>query len=74
MTGWLLDINVISELRRPYANRNVVALVASQELDSLLVSTITLAEIRLGIELVADASRSGDRIDWLTSKVRPKFE
>lgn len=74
MTGWLLDTNVISELRRPHADRNVLAFVASQALESLFISTVTLAEIRFGIELVADASRRADLTDWLTHKVRPLFE
>ena len=74
MTGWLLDTNIISELRRPHADRNVVAFVASQALESLFISTVTLAEIRFGIELVADATRRADLTDWLTNKVRPMFE
>jgi predicted nucleic acid-binding protein len=74
VTDWLLDTNVISELRRPKANRNVVAFVASQGLASLFISTVTVAEIRFGIERVADASRRADLTDWLTNKVRPMFE
>lgn len=74
MTGWLLDTNVISELRRPQADKNVVAFVGSQWLESLYISTVTLAEIRFGIELVADAARRADLTDWLTNKVRPMFE
>lgn len=74
MTGWLPDTNVISELRRPRADRRVVAFVASQALQSLFVSTVTIAEIRFGIELVADAGRRADPTDWLTTKVRPMFE
>ena len=54
MTGWLLDTNVLSELRRPKPERKVLAFVASQPLDSLYVSAASLAEIRFGIELVAD--------------------
>lgn len=74
MTGWLLDTNVISELRRPRADKNVVAFVASQPLELLFVSTVTLAEIRFGIELVTEAARRADLTDWLTHKVRPLFE
>ena len=74
MTGWLLDTNVISELRCPYTNKNVVAFIASQPLESLFVSTVTLAETRFGIELVADAARRADLTYWLANKVRPMFE
>lgn len=73
MTGWLLDTNVLSEIRRPRAHRKVVAFVAEQPLDLLYVSTVTLAEIRFGIELVKDANRRAELNAWLTNKVRPLF-
>ena len=74
MTGWLLDTNVISELRRLRPEPRVVAFVASRSLERLFVSTVTLAEIRFGIELVADVNRRATLTDWLTHKVRPMFE
>jgi predicted nucleic acid-binding protein len=74
VTGWLLDTNVLSELRRPRPERKVVAFVAAQPLDSLFISSVTPAEIRFGIELIADARRRAELIDWLTHKVRPIFE
>ena len=74
MTGWLLDTNVLSELRRPRPERKVVAFVAAQPLDLLHVSAVTLAEIRFGIELLGDATRRAALHDWLTHKVRPMFE
>lgn len=74
MTGWLLDTNVISELRRPRPEPRVVAFIASQPLEQLFVSAVTLAEIRFGIELAADVIRRAALTDWLTNKVRPMFE
>ena len=74
MTGWLLDTNVLSELRRPKPNEKVVAFVAGKPLERLFVSTVTFAEIRFGIESVADATRRAELTDWLTHKVRPMFE
>ena len=56
MTGWLLDTNVISELRRPRPDPRVVAFVAARPLEQLFVSAVTFVEIRLGIELVADVN------------------
>lgn len=72
--GWLLDTNVLSELRRPHPAPQVVAFVAGQPLDLLFVSTVTLAEIRFGIELVADANHRAELNAWLTHKVRPMFD
>ena len=74
MTGWLLDTNVLSELRRPRPDAKVVRFVSGQTLDLLYVSVVTFAEIRFGIEMVADAGRRMDLNDWLTNKLRPMFE
>jgi hypothetical protein len=37
----------------------------------LYVSAVTFAEIRFGIELVADASRRAELTEWRARKVRP---
>ena len=74
MTGWLLDTNILSELRRPKPEPKVLAFIATHPLDHLYVSAVTFAEIRFGIELVADASRRAELNDWLAHKVRPMFE
>lgn len=74
MTGWLLDTNILSELRRPRPEPKVVAFIAAQPLDLFYVSTVTLAEIRFGVELVDDATRRAELGDWLTHRVRPMFE
>lgn len=74
MTRWLLDTNILSELRRPRPEPKVLAFVASQPLDLLYISIVTLAEIRFGIELVPNPARRSELMDWLTHKVRPMFE
>jgi toxin FitB len=73
LSGWLLDTNVISELRRPRPNARVRAFVAAQPLEDLFVSAVTLAEIRYGIERVSDPIRRAELGDWLAHKVRPMF-
>jgi toxin FitB len=74
VTGWLLDTNILSELRRPRPERKVLAFIAAQPLELLYVSAVSFAEIRFGIELVADAARRAELSDWLAHKVRPMFE
>jgi predicted nucleic acid-binding protein len=74
VSGWLLDTNVLSELRRPSPSRKVVAFVAGQPLDRLYVSVVTFAEIRFGIELVAEPARRSDLTLWLDNKLRPMFD
>jgi predicted nucleic acid-binding protein len=74
VSGWLLDTNVISELRRPRPDARVHHFVASQRLEDLFISTVTFAEIRFGIEAVCDAVRRAELNDWLVHKVRPMFD
>lgn len=74
MTGWLLDTNIISELRRRKPEPKVTEFIRSQPLEGLFVSIVTFAEIRFGIELLPDATRRSDLNDWLAHKVRPMFE
>jgi predicted nucleic acid-binding protein len=44
-----------------------------QPLDRLFVSAATIAEIRFGIELVADPSRRAELNDWVAHTLRPMF-
>lgn len=74
MKGWLLDTNVLSELRRPKPEPKVVAFVTARPLDSLYVSAVTFAEIRFGIELIADAHKRAALGDWLNLQLRPMFQ
>jgi toxin FitB len=74
VTGWLLDTNVLSELRRPNPNPAVVGFVASRPLDLLLVSIVTFAEIRFRIERAVDGAQRAELNHWLWHKVRPVFD
>lgn len=47
---YLLDTNVISELRKKDANANVLAWYEGVQSNQLYLSAITVGEIRLGIE------------------------
>jgi predicted nucleic acid-binding protein len=73
VNGWLLDTNVISELRRPRPSARVRSFIAGQRLEDLFVSTVTFAEIRYGIEAVGDPIRRAELSDWLQHRVRPMF-
>ena len=73
MSGWLLDTNILSELRRPKPERKVVTFITEQPLEHLFVSAVNFAEIRFGIETVSSVTRRAELNDWLTHKVRPMF-
>lgn len=74
MSNWLLDTNVLSELRRKRPDQRVLAFLAARPIQSLYVSSVTLAEIRFGIEAASDPARRGELLDWLANRVRPMFE
>jgi predicted nucleic acid-binding protein len=74
VSGWLLDTNILSELRRKRPEPKVVAFISAQPLEELYVSAVTLAEIRFGIESLPDANKRAELTGWLTHKVRPMFE
>ena len=60
MIGWLLDTNVISELRRPCPDSRVRSFIEGQRPEDLFISAFTFAEIRYGIETATDPVVAGD--------------
>ncbi len=74
MKGYLLDTNILSELRRPRPEAKVLAFLRAQPFESLFVSAVTFAEIRFGIELIDDAHKRAVLMDWLQLSLRPMFE
>jgi predicted nucleic acid-binding protein len=71
--GWLLDTNVVSELRRPRPAASVAEFVAAQPGESLFTTDVTFAEIRFGVEQLQDAARRADIHLWLDRILRPLF-
>lgn len=53
----ILDTNVVSELMRPAPERTVLHWFSSQAAEDLHVTTVTMAEILYGIELISSARR-----------------
>lgn len=74
MTAWLLDTNVISELRKPAPNPDVTYWVGECARSALFTSTVNIAEIRFGIALQAEPVRRQVLQVWLDDLVRPMFE
>jgi toxin FitB len=73
LRGWLIDTNVVSELRRARPAQKVRAFVAAQPGDVLFTSDVTFAEVRFGIEQMADPARRSDLVHWLDRTLRPLF-
>lgn len=72
--AWLLDTNILSELRRPKPDAKVLAFIETLPLDEIYVSVVTLAELRFGIEIAADTARRADLNAWLANIIRPMFD
>jgi predicted nucleic acid-binding protein len=66
--GYLIDTNILSELRkRQRCDANVAAWLSSVKPDELFVSVLSLGEIRRGIELLRkrDPGSAGSLDKWL---------
>lgn len=63
--SYLVDTNVLSELRRKQPQAQVVAWFAARPPQSLYLSVLTLGEIRKGIERLGDPVRQQPLLDWL---------
>ena len=73
--AWLLDTNILSEIRKPRPEPRVLAFIAGTPLDELYISTVTLAELRFGIELLSQGSaQRADLSQWLRHAIRPMFD
>jgi toxin FitB len=76
---FLLDTNVISELRKvgdDKADANVVAWLSQADASLFFISAVTLMEIELGILLIErrDAAQGARLRGWMDNQVRPEFE
>jgi predicted nucleic acid-binding protein len=74
---FLLDTNVISELRRPErADRNVVAWAGAISAASFFLSAISILEIELGaLQIVRkDAAQGAVLRFWIDDQILPRFE
>ena len=64
---YLLDTNVVSELRRPNPHRSVMDWVRGVSGDELFLSAVTIGEIQAGIEITReqDAAKAEEIEGWL---------
>lgn len=64
---FLLDTNVVSELRRAKPHGAVVAWIEAAPAEALFLSAVTLAEIQRGIELAreTDPAKASEIEHWL---------
>ncbi len=68
---WLLDTNVVSEMRKPRPHPSVVAWMSGQARQSLFVSAATVGEIQQGLELarITNPEKAAEIETWLNELV-----
>lgn len=71
--SYLLDTNVLSELRRREPDPGVVAWINERPATTLFLSVLTLGEIRKGVENLADSPRRLALLDWLETELPAYF-
>ena len=74
MRGYLVDTNVLSELRRPAPSASVLGWVAATPAELLFLSVLTMADLSRGAELLRrkDARAAIALDDWI-AEVRVGF-
>ena len=71
MNGYLLDTNVISEMRRSGRSAEVLEWIAMQDVLQLFTSDVTMAELCFGAELVDDLVKRQTLQAWIAEIIRP---
>ena len=74
---FILDTNVLSELRRPdKADGSVLAWASTQPLAHFFISAISILEIELGAQRVArrDTAQGEALRAWIDVQILPRFE
>ena len=69
----ILDTNVLSEPLRPRPNADVVAWLDAQVIETLYLTTVSLAEIRYGIACLPDGKRRRRLHERFEGEVVPLF-
>jgi hypothetical protein len=72
--SFLLDTDVISEWVKPRPDPRVVTWLAEVDEDRVFLSVVTLAELRHGIERLADGRRRNRLDAWLREELPLRFE
>lgn len=70
--SYLVDTNVLSELRRKSPDAGVIDWFAKRPATTLYLSVLTLGELRKGVDGLTDTVRRASLLDWLETEL-PAF-
>jgi len=73
VSGFLLDTNVVSDLRKPRPNSGLTAWIATVDEQKLFLSVLSIGELRIGITLQSDARKRAALETWLVSDLLSRF-
>ena len=71
--NYLMDTCVLSEFTRRVPDAKIIEWVKSIDEDMLFLSTITIGEIKNGVEPLPDSHRKNDLLVWLNEGVIGRF-
>jgi predicted nucleic acid-binding protein len=72
--SWLIDTNVVAEWVKSRPDERVVRWLAEADEDRLYLSVATLAEVRMGVEALAEGRRKQRLAAWLEDDLPARFE
>lgn len=72
--SFLLDTNVVSEWVKQRPDPGVIAWLAEVDEDRVFLSVVTLAELRHGVDRLADGNRRRRLDVWLRDDIPLRFE
>jgi len=70
---YLLDTNVLSEIRKPRGHEGVKAFVGSLREDDIHISVLSVGEIAFGIEKLPPGPKKTELRVWLSQKLPERF-
>ncbi|GAB1483076.1 type II toxin-antitoxin system VapC family toxin [Treponema sp.] len=68
--NYILDTYAVSETIKPKPNTGFVSWLRAQDQDSLFISTVSLGEIRKGIERLPESKKKHDLQIWLLALIK----
>ncbi|HWG36365.1 MAG TPA: type II toxin-antitoxin system VapC family toxin [Terriglobales bacterium] len=71
--SWLLDTNVVSEWTQPSPSPAVTAWICDSDESQFFLSSVSIAELRFGIELLPSGARRTRLDQWLEHELMPQF-
>jgi predicted nucleic acid-binding protein len=70
----LVDTNIISEMMKPIPSANVISWIDQQNVSQLYISTVTIAEISYGINVLSKGNRRNFLEESFNKVLREAFE